>query len=105
MSLRGFDRRQLLTGGTALALAGLAGPLSSEAAPAGLYLGLASWRTLSGLGRYRHATAPAEFLAPWTDLRAQLFKVDAGRITHLEELVRRVPYGRESGWGSPTVPL
>ena len=23
-------------------------------------------------------TAPAEFLAPWTDLHAQLFKVEAG---------------------------
>ena len=40
----------------------------------------------------------------WSDLHAQLFKVEAGRITHVEELVRRVPYGRESGWGSPTVP-
>jgi hypothetical protein len=42
--------------------------------------------------------APSEFLAPWTDLHAQLFKVDAGEITHLEELVRRLPYGHGSGW-------
>ncbi len=43
-------------------------------------------------------SAPAEFLAPWTDLHAQLFKVEAGRIAHVEELVKRLPYGRESGW-------
>jgi len=43
-------------------------------------------------------SAPSEFLAPWSDLHAQLFKVDAGRITHLEELVRRLPYGQGSGW-------
>jgi len=48
--------------------------------------------------------APAEFLAPWSDVHAQLFKVEGGRIAHVEELVRRVPFGRESGWGPPTVP-
>lgn len=37
MLLRKIDRRRLLTGGTALTLASLAGPLSSEAASAGLY--------------------------------------------------------------------
>jgi hypothetical protein len=45
-------------------------------------------------------SAPAEFHAPWTDLHAQLFKVEAGRVTHIEELVRRLPYGHESGWES-----
>jgi len=44
--------------------------------------------------------APAEFLVPWTDLHAQLFKVEGGRITHVEELVKRLPYGRDSGWES-----
>jgi hypothetical protein len=47
-------------------------------------------------------TAPAEFLAPWTDLHAQLFKVETGRIAHVEELVKRLPYGRETGWEAPT---
>jgi hypothetical protein len=44
-------------------------------------------------------SSPAEFLAPWTDLHAQLFKVEQGRIAHVEELVKRLPYGHESGWG------
>jgi len=43
-------------------------------------------------------SAPTEFLAPWSDLHAQLFKVEAGRIMHVEELVKRLPYGRDSGW-------
>ena len=50
-------------------------------------------------------SAPGEFLAPWTDLHAQLFKVEGGRIRHVEELVRRLPYGRESGWGPATTPV
>lgn len=47
---------------------------------------------------------PDTFLAPWTDLHAQLFKVDSGRITHIEDLVRRVPYGQGSGW-NPDIPF
>jgi hypothetical protein len=43
-------------------------------------------------------TVPDSCLAPWTDLHAQLFKIDAGRIAHIEGLVRRVPYGQGSGW-------
>lgn len=41
---------------------------------------------------------PDTFLAPWTDLHAQLFKITSGKITHIEDLVRRVPYGQHSGW-------
>jgi hypothetical protein len=41
---------------------------------------------------------PASFRMPWTDLHAQLFKVEAGKIAHIEGLVRRVPYGQKSGW-------
>ena len=41
---------------------------------------------------------PDTFLAPWTDLHAQLFKITSGKITHIEDLVRRVPYGQGSGW-------
>jgi hypothetical protein len=41
---------------------------------------------------------PASLRTPWTDLHAQLFKVEAGKITHVEGLVRRVPYGQKSGW-------
>lgn len=47
-------------------------------------------------------TAPAEFLAPWTDLQAQLFKVSNGRVAHLEQLVRRMPFGQGSGWDTTT---
>jgi len=43
-------------------------------------------------------TAPPEFRAPWTDLHVQLLKVEHGEIAHVEELVRRVPYGQGSGW-------
>jgi hypothetical protein len=43
---------------------------------------------------------PASCRAPWTDLHAQLFKIDGGRIAHIEGLVRRVPYGQGSGWSA-----
>lgn len=42
--------------------------------------------------------APDTFMIPWTDMHAQLFKINRGRITHIEDLVRRVPYGQTSGW-------
>jgi hypothetical protein len=48
-----------------------------------------------GVGK---VTAPGLFLAPWTDLHAQLFKIESGDISHIEGLVRRVPYGQMSGW-------
>jgi hypothetical protein len=41
---------------------------------------------------------PDSCLAPWTDMHAQLFRIDAGRIVHIEGFVRRVPYGQGSGW-------
>ena len=41
---------------------------------------------------------PASFRSPWTDLHAELFKVEAGKIVHIEGLVRRLPYGHKSGW-------
>lgn len=41
---------------------------------------------------------PAFCTTPWTDLHAALFKIDGNRIAHIEDLVRRVPYGQESGW-------
>lgn len=41
---------------------------------------------------------PASLRTPWTDLHAQLFKVESGKITHIEDLVRRVPYGQKSPW-------
>ena len=41
---------------------------------------------------------PESCRAPWTDLHAQLFRIDAGRIAHIEGLVRRVPYGQGTGW-------
>lgn len=43
-------------------------------------------------------SAPRLFFAPWTDLHAQLFKIESGAIAHIEGLVRRVPYGQTSGW-------
>lgn len=43
---------------------------------------------------------PDTFLAPWTDLHAQLFKIVSGKITYIEDLVRRVPYGQKSGWSA-----
>ena len=41
---------------------------------------------------------PASLRMPWTDLHGQLFKIEAGKITYIEGLVRRVPYGQKSGW-------
>ena len=43
-------------------------------------------------------TVPEAFLTPWTDYHARLFKVENGVIVHIEELVRRVPYGQASIW-------
>ena len=43
-------------------------------------------------------TVPRLFLAPWTDLHAQLFKIESGVISHIEGVVRRVPYGQMSAW-------
>ena len=51
--------------------------------------------TVNGAGEIQ---VPDTFLAPWTDLHAQLFKISSGRITYIEDLVRRVPYGQGSGW-------
>jgi hypothetical protein len=70
---------------------------------AGLVLDLA---TLDNPGAALHVDIPQigrvkvpdSCLAPWTDLHAQLFRIDAGRISHIEDLVRRVPYGQGSGW-------
>jgi hypothetical protein len=50
---------------------------------------------VAGVGK---VAVPALFLAPWTDLHAQLFKIETGVISHIEGLVRRVPYGQMSGW-------
>jgi hypothetical protein len=50
------------------------------------------------LPRVGSLKVPDSCLAPWTDLHAQLFKIEAGRISHIEDLVRRVPYGQGSGW-------
>lgn len=50
---------------------------------------------ISGVGT---VAAPRLFLSPWTDMHAQLFKIEAGAISHIEGLVRRVPYGQGSGW-------
>ncbi len=41
------------------------------------------------------------FRSPSTDLHAQLFKIDAGQIAAIEDLVRRVPYGQSSPWDTP----
>ncbi len=57
--------------------------------------GTAKSVTVAGTG---DLSVPASFRTPWTDLHAQLFKVEAGRIAHIEGLVRRVPYGQKSGW-------
>ncbi|MCC7462942.1 MAG: hypothetical protein IT480_10840 [Gammaproteobacteria bacterium] len=49
---------------------------------------------------YGAVKLPASCLAPWTDLHAAVFRVDAGRISHIETLVRRVPYGQGTGWST-----
>lgn len=41
-------------------------------------------------------TVPEPFLTPWTDYHVRLFKVENDVIVHIEELVRRVPYGQNS---------
>jgi hypothetical protein len=50
--------------------------------------------TVDGAGEI---ALPASLRASWTDFHAQLFKFEAGKITHIEGLVRRVPYGQKSG--------
>ena len=50
---------------------------------------------VGGVGK---VAAPGLFLAPWTDLHAQLFKIESGAISYIEGLVRRIPYGQMSGW-------
>ncbi len=50
---------------------------------------------VAGIGEL---AVPRSFRSPWTDLHAQLFKVEAGKIAHIEGIVRRVPYGQKSGW-------
>ncbi len=57
--------------------------------------GMAKSVTVAGVG---DIAVPASYRTPWTDLHVQLFKVKAGKITHIEGLVRRVPYGQKSGW-------
>ena len=52
---------------------------------------------LAGAG---NVTVPKSFQTPWTDLHAQLYKVENGKIAHLEDLVRRVPYGQKTGWST-----
>jgi hypothetical protein len=50
---------------------------------------------VAGVGE---ATVPRPFLSPWTDMHAQLFKIESGKIAYVEGIVRRVPYGQKSGW-------
>lgn len=50
---------------------------------------------VAGVGE---VAVPDSCLVPWTDMHAQLFKITSGRITHIEDLVRRLPYGQSSGW-------
>lgn len=50
---------------------------------------------LNGVGETR---VPRSFLTPWTDLHAALYKIEDGRIAHIEDLVRRVPYGQKTRW-------
>jgi hypothetical protein len=40
-------------------------------------------------------TVPTSFLISWTDLHAQLYKVERGKIAHMEDIVRRVTYGQQ----------
>jgi hypothetical protein len=42
--------------------------------------------------------AAASFAAPATDIQAQLFKLEGGKIVRIEAAVRRVPYGQSSPW-------
>jgi len=57
--------------------------------------GTAESVTVAGVG---DVAVPRSLRTPWTDLHAQLFKVESGKITHIEGLVRRVLYGQKSGW-------
>ena len=57
--------------------------------------GAAATIEINGAGRL---TVPGSCRSPWTDMHAQLFKIDDSRIVHIEDLVRRVPYGQGSGW-------
>ena len=50
---------------------------------------------VEGMGE---VAVPDSCRAPWTDMHAQLFKIAAGRITYIEDLVRRLPYGQSHGW-------
>jgi hypothetical protein len=46
----------------------------------------------------------ASFREPSTDIHAQLFKIDGGRIVAIEDIVRRVAYGQASPWDKPLHP-
>lgn len=48
--------------------------------------------TLDGVGKI---AVPKSFLISWTDLHAQLYKVENGKIAHMEDIVRRVTYGQK----------
>lgn len=47
------------------------------------------------MGNAGEVDVPKSFLISWTDLHAQLYKVVDGKIAHMEDIVRRVPYGQK----------
>jgi hypothetical protein len=53
---------------------------------------------ITGVGE---VAAAASFAAPCTDIHAQLFWIEAGKIARIESAVRRVPYGLASPWDQP----
>ncbi len=59
------------------------------------YSGAVRTVAIEGMGQ---VAAAASFAAPITDIHAQLFKIDAGKIVRIEGAVRRVPYGQSSPW-------
>jgi hypothetical protein len=45
-----------------------------------------------------HGTLSAGLPSPYSYLVAELFKVDAGRIRHIQAIITQVPYGMRSPW-------
>jgi hypothetical protein len=62
------------------------------------YSGAVRSVAIKGVGE---VAAAASFAAPCTDIHAQLFWIEAGKIARIETAVRRVPYGLASPWDEP----
>jgi len=67
----------------------------------GLVLALATFDhdgTAPPLARTPHGSLSSSLPSPYSYLVAELFKVDGGRIRHIQAIITQVPYGMRSPW-------